>query len=103
MDGYLRIAALRRLGADTVCIKLWDCDEASALLRVLAGAQGHPWAAIEEARMIRTLMQQFEKSQSAIARGAGRDVSWVNRRLSLIQSVSDDVLASICKGHLSTD
>jgi len=102
MDGYLRLAALRRLASDTVRITLWDCDEASGLLRVLAGAQAHPWAAIEEARTIRMLMQQFEQSQHAIASSIGRDVSWVNRRLLLIESVSDDVLASICKGHLST-
>jgi ParB/RepB/Spo0J family partition protein len=102
MDGYLRLAALRRLGSDTVQVTLWNCDEASGLLRVLAGAQAHPWAAIEEARTIRMLMQQFEQSQHAIANSIGRDVSWVNRRLLLIESVSDDVLASICKGHLST-
>jgi len=102
MDGYLRLAALRRLGSDTVRVTIWDCDEASGLLRVLAGAQAHPWAAIEEARTIRMLMDQFKRSQSAIARKIGRDVSWVNRRLMLIESVSDDVLASVCKGHLST-
>ncbi|MDQ6998223.1 MAG: ParB N-terminal domain-containing protein [Mariprofundus sp.] len=102
MDGYLRLAALRRMGSDTVCVTLWDCDEASGLLRVLAGAQAHPWAAIEEARTIRMLVNQFDRSQSAIAREVGRDVSWVNRRLSLIASVSDDVLASVCKGTLST-
>jgi len=102
MDGYLRLAALRRLGSDTVRVTLWDCDEVSGLLRVLAGAQAHPWAAIEEARTIRMLMDRFERSQSAIAREIGRDVSWVNRRLSLIASVSDDVLATVCKGQLST-
>jgi len=102
MDGYLRLAALRRLGSDTVRVTLWDCDEVSGLLRVLAGAQAHPWAAIEEARTIRMLIQQFDCSQHAIARDIGRDVSWVNRRLSLIESVSDDVLATVCKGQLST-
>jgi len=101
MDGYLRLAALRRMGSDTVCVTLWDCDEASGLLRVLAGAQAHPWAAIEEARTIRMLMDQFDRSQRAIAKSIGRDVSWVNRRLSLIASVSDEVLTSVCKGNLS--
>jgi len=71
-------------------------------LRVLAGAQAHPWAAIEEARTIRMLMNQFKRSQRTIAKEIGRDVSWVNRRLSLIESVSDDVLATVCKGQLST-
>jgi len=34
MDGYLRLAALRRMGSDTVRVTLWDCDEVSGLLRV---------------------------------------------------------------------
>jgi len=102
MDGYLRLAALRRLGSDTVQVTLWNCDEASGLLRVLAGAQAHPWAAIEEARTISMLMQQFDQSQHAIAKRVGRDVSWVSRRLALIKSVSDSVLTTICNGHLST-
>ncbi|MDX8413353.1 MAG: ParB N-terminal domain-containing protein [Mariprofundales bacterium] len=102
MDGYVRVAALRRLGCDTVRIALWDCDVASGLLRLLGAAQSHQWAAIEEARTIRTLIQQFEYSQSAIARKVGRDVSWVSRRLALIDGVGDEVLAAICQGSLST-
>jgi len=45
------------------------------------------------------------KPNSSAASGAkhiGRDVSWVNRRLALIKSISDSVLTTICNGHLST-
>jgi len=101
MDGYLRIAALRRLGADTVMVTIWNCDEASGLLRVLTTVQARHWAAIEEARTIQTLMRQFNKSQHTIAKEIGRDVSWVNRRLSLIAGVSDEILITVNKGNLS--
>jgi len=102
MDGYLRLAALKRLGRDRVCISIWECNEATGLLRVLGSAQAHPWAAIEEARTIRTLIDKHDHSQSAIARGIGRDVSWVNRRLTMIDSISESVLDAVCSGNLST-
>ena len=102
MDGYLRLEALKRLGRDRVTIDIWACDETTALLRVLGNAQSHPWASIEEARTIRMLIEQYGRSQREIARQVGRNVSWVNRRLSLIDSINDKVLNTVCRGNLST-
>jgi len=102
MDGYLRLKALKRLGQDRAKISIWDCDEATGLLRVLSSAQAHTWAAVEEARTIRMLIDQYGRTQSDIARQVGRDVSWVNRRLSMINGINDKVLAAVCKGNLST-
>jgi len=102
MDGYLRLKALKRLSRDRVTIALWECDETTGLLRVLGNAQSHPWASVEEARTIRILIEQHGRSQSEIARQVGRNVSWVNRRLSMIDSISDKVLNAICRGNLST-
>jgi len=50
MDGYLRLKALNRLGRDRIKVSVWDCDEATGLLRVLSSAQARPWASVEEAR-----------------------------------------------------
>jgi len=102
MDGYLRLAALIRLGRDTVRLSVWDCNEACGLIRVLCSAQSHQWAAIEEARTIQLLIQQHSHSQSTIARMIGRDVSWVSRRLSLIEGMDEDVLKAVCQSQLST-
>src|SRR5215831_19581660 len=53
VDGYRRVAALRRLGRDRAWIERWPCALAEALLGVLARTQGRCFAAIEEALLLR--------------------------------------------------
>lgn len=102
VDGYRRVAALRRLGRDTVRVECWPCDVGEALLGVLARAQGRPFAAIEEALQLRELTQVWGLSQHEVARRCGRDVSWVSRRLQLLSALSDAALAAVRAGRLSS-
>ena len=102
VDGYRRILALRRLGRDTASVESWTCDLAQGLLTVLARMQGRPFAAIEEALLVRELIQHQGLSQHEVARRSGRDVSWVSRRLELVCGLPDALLATVRKGGLST-
>ncbi len=102
IDGYLRIEALRHLSRDTAQVQLWDCPLAQALLVVLVRVQGRAWEAIEEGALIRELITGFELSQREVARQIGRDVSWVNRRLSLVQGLPEQILSAILRGEFST-
>ena len=102
VDGYLRIEALGRLSRDTAWVELWDCPLAQALLIVLVRVQGRTWEAIEEGAVIRELITRFALSQREVARQTGRDVSWVNRRLSLVQDLPEVLFTAICRGELST-
>jgi ParB family transcriptional regulator, chromosome partitioning protein len=102
IDGYRRVAALRRLGRDRASIERWSCDLVDGVLGVLARAQSRSFAAIEEALLLRELTQGFGLSQLEIARRCGRDDSWVNRRLQLLSSLPDTVLAAVRAGRLST-
>ena len=102
IDGYLRIEALRRLARDTARVELWDCPLVQALLIVLVRVQGRTWEAIEEGAVIRELITRFELPQREVARQTGRDVSWVNRRLSLVQNLPEALFTAICRGELST-
>jgi ParB family chromosome partitioning protein len=102
IDGYLRIEALGRLSRDTARVELWDCPLAQALLIVLVRIQGRTWEAIEEGAVIRELITRFELPQREVARQTGRDVSWVNRRLSLVQDLPEALFTAICRGELST-
>jgi ParB family transcriptional regulator, chromosome partitioning protein len=102
VDGYRRILALRRLGRDTACVESWSCDLAQALLTVLALAHARPFAAVEEALLVRELVQRQGLSQREVARRRGRDVSWVSRRLELVCALPDALLAAVRKGELST-
>jgi ParB family chromosome partitioning protein len=102
IDGYRRVAALRRLGRDTVRVECWPCNLAEALLGLLARNQGRPLAAIEEALLLRELVQGLGLSQQEVARRSGRDASWVTRRLQLISGLPDAALVAVREGRLSS-
>jgi ParB family transcriptional regulator, chromosome partitioning protein len=102
IDGYRRVAALRRLGRDRAFIERWPCDLAEAVLGVLARAQSRSFAAIEEALLLRELTQGLGVSQREAARRCARDGSWVNRRLQLLASLPDAALAAVREGRLSS-
>ncbi len=101
VDGYRRVAALRRLGRDTACIEPWACELAQALLTLLARAQGRPLAVLEEALLLRELVHGQGLSQHEVARRSGRDVSWVSRRLQLLCGLPDTLLAAVRRGLIS--
>ena len=102
IDGYRRVAALRRLGRDTARVECWPCDLTEALLGMLARAQGRPFAAIEEALQVREITQGLGLSQHEVARRCGRDVSWVSRRLQLLSALPDAAVAAVREGRLSS-
>jgi len=101
IDGYLRVKALRRCGRDTAQVSCWDCPVQQALLLSLAHQQARQWEALEEAQLIRLLCDDGV-SQHAIARQSGRDVSWVNRRLQLLEGMSDEIREALRQGWLTT-
>jgi ParB family chromosome partitioning protein len=102
IDGYRRVAALRRLGRDRASVERWPCDLAEAVLGVLARTQSRSFAAIEEALLLRELTQGLGVSQREAARRCARDVSWVNRRLQLLASLPEAALAAVREGRLSS-
>ena len=102
VDGYLRIAALRRLGVDTAWVQVWACPLEEAVVRVLASSQARGWDVIEEALMLRELTSVLGLTQHEVALRSGRDVSWVSRRLKLLDGLPDSALEAICEGVLSS-
>jgi len=102
IDGYRRVAALRRLGRDTARVECWPCDLASALIRLMAYRQDRSFAAIEQALLLRELALHEGLSQRELAARTGRDVSWVNRRLQLLAGLPDSVLSAVRAGELSS-
>ena len=102
IDGYRRLAALGRCGQDLAWVEVWDCEVADALLGVLARTQTRDWQPLEEAALIRELIERFDRSQRDIARQSGRDVSWVNRRLALLDSLPEEVVEAVRVGQLSS-
>jgi ParB-like chromosome segregation protein Spo0J len=102
IDGYLRVEAVRRCGKDTVLADLWPYKEDEALARVLSRSQERPWEAIEQAALIAELRGRFGWSLGQIARKLGRDLSWVSRRVALMEALPDEILDGLCQGKISS-
>jgi len=102
LDGYRRVAALRRLQRDRARVERWDCGLGEALLGWMARAQGRVLYPIEEALLLRELMHDQRLSQHEVASRCGRDVSWVNRRLQLVSGLPDILFGAVREGTLST-
>jgi ParB family chromosome partitioning protein len=99
IDGYRRREALQGLGEDRIWVAAWERSVDEALLACLARPGDRAWEAIEEAGLIEELARRH--ALAAIAAQLGRDVSWVSRRLSLIQALPEDLLAAVRAGRIS--
>jgi ParB family transcriptional regulator, chromosome partitioning protein len=102
IDGYLRVQALSRLGRDVVAAEVCEDGELRALFQLLSRCGERQWESVEQGWILRDIKDRFGCTASEMARSVGRDVSWVSRRLGLIESLSEDVLEAVCKGHVST-
>ena len=101
IDGYLRVAPLKRCGKDMVLAEIWPCGEKEALIRVLRSSRERKWEVLEQALVIRELRNRHNLSQAKIADLLGHGQSWVSRRLALLESLPDDILALVQKGRIS--
>jgi len=102
IDGNRRVAALRRLGRDTARVQCASGTLAQALAQLLACAQSRSLAAIEQALLLRELIDGQRLSQREAARQCGRDASWVQRRLLLLQALPEGVLEAVRGGSVSS-
>jgi len=101
MDGYIRIAALKRCGKDTVKAQIWQCSEQEAMLQVFARTQDRRWEVFEQAILIKELKINFELSHAKIAGFLGKAKSFVTRRLALLDSLDDKTREHVRSGAIS--
>lgn len=101
IDGYLRVQALKRLGADTAMSETWHCEPEHALLQLLMGEQSLSFDVIEEAMLLQELRNRYDLSLEQIALQIGRDKSWVSRRLSLVDDLPEAICQAVMKGSIS--
>jgi|MTBAKSStandDraft_2_1061841.scaffolds.fasta_scaffold26181_3 ParB/RepB/Spo0J family partition protein len=102
IDGYRRVAALKLCKRDTVLAEQWSCEEDEALVRVLSAGCERRWDVVEQAALVRHLVDCHQMTQAQVARRLGRDPSWVARRLDLLESLPEEVLKSVKSGRLSS-
>ena len=101
IDGYKRIAALEQLGRDTVQAVVWDMSEAEALVldRSLRWSRGE--SALEAGWLLAELEQRFGYGREELARRFDRSVSWVSRRLALVELLPATVQQQVRCGDIA--
>jgi ParB family transcriptional regulator, chromosome partitioning protein len=101
IDGYKRIAALQQLGRDTVEAVVWPMGEAEALLLDRSLRLSEHETALEQGWLLAELEQRFGYGLEELARRFDRSVSWVSRRLALVELLPESIQQQVREGKLS--
>src|SRR5437660_5503323 len=100
IDGYKRIAALEQLGRDTVAAVVWPMSEAAAVLLERSLRLSEPESALEQGWLVAELEQRFGYGLDELARRFDRSVSWVSRRLALVELVPEAIQQQVREGKI---
>ena len=100
IDGYARVAALDELKRDSVAATVLDLSEAEALLLAFRLERNRARSAIEEAWLLRELIEGHAIVQRMLGPLLGRSASWVSRRLALIGVLPAVAEAAVRAGTL---
>ena len=101
IDGYKRIAALRQLGRDTVEATVWPMSEAEALLLSRSQRMSPQESALEQGWLLSEMEHRFRYSLDELARRFDRSVSWVSRRLALVELLPEAVQRQVREGSIA--
>src|SRR5256712_12467837 len=101
IDGYKRVVALEQLGRDTVEAVIWPMSEAEALVLERSMGLSEQETALEQGWLLAELEQRFGYSLDDLARRFDRSVSWVSRRLALVEQLPEGVQQRVRAGEIS--
>ena len=98
IDGYRRRAALESLGRDEVEANELPMGEPDALCHRLSRTSAR--SAIEDAWLLRELVETHSKVPRELALELDRSVSWVSRRLGLLSALPELAEQGIREGRI---
>ena len=101
IDGHKRIAALRQLGRDTVEATVWPMGEAEALLLSRSQRMSPQESALEQGWLLSEMDRCFRYSLDELARRFDRSISWVSRRLALVELLPEAVQRHVREGNIT--
>ena len=101
IDGHKRIAALQQLGRDTVEATVWEMSEAEALLLDRSLRFSPHESALEQGWLLSEMEQRFGYSLDELARRFDRSVSWVSRRLALVELLPEAIQQQVREGAIA--
>src|SRR5580704_10514842 len=100
IDGYKRIAALQQLGRDTVEAVVWPMSESAAVLLDRSLRLSEHETALEVGWLLAELEQRFGYGLEELARRFDRSVSWVSRRLALVEVLPEAIQQQVREGKI---
>jgi len=100
IDGYKRIVALEQLGRDTVEAVVWPMSEAAAVLLDRSLRLSEHETALEVGWLLAELEQRFGYGLDELARRFDRSVSWVSRRLALVEVLPEAIQQQVREGKI---
>lgn len=100
IDGFKRLRAARKLALmDHLSTRLLTAEPAQLKASILLlNRNSTAVSAMEEAWIIRSLVREEGQTQLEIATSLGRHQSWVSRRLSLAERLSEEIQADVRLG-----
>jgi ParB family transcriptional regulator, chromosome partitioning protein len=103
IDGHQRIAALEQLRRDTVdAIVLDTMNEVEALLLVRSlRMNSEPETALEQGWLLAEMEAKLGYTIDELARRFDRGPTWVARRLSLVETLSESIQQQVRDGHIA--
>jgi ParB/RepB/Spo0J family partition protein len=100
IDGYKRVAALEQLGRDTVEATIWEMSAADALVLSRSLRFSPQESALELGWLLAELEQRFGYGLDELARRFDRSVSWVSRRLALVELLPEAIQQQVREGTI---
>jgi ParB family chromosome partitioning protein len=100
IDGHKRVAVLQQLGRDTIEATVWAMSEAEALLLYRTLRSGPQESALEQGWLLSEMEQRFGYSLQELARRFDRSVSWVSRRLALVELLPESIQQQVREATL---
>ena len=100
IDGFKRLRACRRIGAETLKTRVIEATERVCKAAIIQLNRGRSIHELEEAMVLSSLHRQDGLTQTEIALLVGRHKSWVSRRISLVERLSEEVREDIRLGLL---
>src|SRR5579863_341269 len=101
IDGHKRITALQQLGRDKVEAVVWPMNEAEAVVLERSLRLSEHETALEVGWLLAELEQRFGYGLDELARRFDRSVSWVSRRLALVEALPEAIQQQVREGKIS--
>jgi ParB family chromosome partitioning protein len=100
IDGYKQIAALEQLGRDTVEAVVWPMSEPTAVVLDRWLRLSEHETTLEVGWLLAELEQRFGYGLDELARRFDRSVSWVSRRLALVEVLPEAIQQQVREGKV---